>query len=70
MPSGDLKPTFLFIYAGVTDHTLWDAQVDHFLRRGWSCLRYDIFGHGKSVPSEEYLQAADRRRVDHMGRID
>lgn len=67
-PSGDVKPTLLFIHAGVTDHTLWDAQIDHFLSRGWSCLRYDILGYGKSVLKDS--QSTTRLPADHMGHID
>lgn len=41
------RPVLLFIHAGVTDHTLWDAQVDHLVARGWSCLQFDLFGFGR-----------------------
>lgn len=64
------RPSLLFIHAGVTDHTLWDAQVAHFLDQGWNCLRFDIFGYGRSVPNECYLQSASRKPVDHLAVLD
>lgn len=64
------RPTLLFVHAGVTDYTLWDAQVAYFLDNGWHCLRFDIFGLGQSLLSETYLQCAVRTPVDHVGLVD
>ena len=66
----NVRPTLLFIHAGITDHTLWDVQVRYFVDRGWACLRDEIFGLGKSLPSNDYLSSAVRKRVDHIGLID
>ena len=60
-----LRPTLLFIHAGVADHTLWDEQVSYFTARGWGVLRYDIFGYGLSKPTAEYLQTDPRPKVKH-----
>ncbi|KAK9428533.1 Alpha/Beta hydrolase protein [Lipomyces doorenjongii] len=49
------RPLLLFIHAGVTDCTLWDGQVSYFTARGWTVLRYDMFGWGRSTPNESFL---------------
>lgn len=54
--------TLLFIHAGVADHTLWDDQTEYFTANGWNVLRYDIFGLGKSRPSEFYLSMDPKHR--------
>lgn len=70
VPPAMTRPILLFIHAGVTDHTLWDAQVSYFTAQGRSCLRYDLFSYGKSLPSEEYLQSKHRQPIDHTALID
>ena len=50
------RPPLLFIHAGIADHTLWDAQSQYLVQRGWRTIRYDLFGYGKSLPSEDYLR--------------
>jgi len=57
--------TLLFIHAAIADHTLWDRQVRYFNTCGYEVLRYDLFGFGKSLPSEEFLNKADRPPVRH-----
>ena len=69
-PAANARPTLLFIHAGVTDHTLWDAQVKYALDKGFHCLRFDIFGYGRSVPSDAYLHSTARKPVDHISLID
>ena len=64
-PKAKPRPILLFIHAAITDHTLWDTQIDHFNNRGWGCLRYDLFGFGQSTPSEQYLKANPRPAVNH-----
>lgn len=59
------RPTLLFIHAGVADRTLWDNQVQYFSTRGWTALRYDLFGYGKSLPSSAYLNQSPRPSVRH-----
>ncbi|KAK9320388.1 putative alpha/beta hydrolase [Lipomyces orientalis] len=49
------RPLLLFIHAGVTDCTLWDDQASYFTARGWTVLRYDLFGWGRSTPNESFL---------------
>lgn len=64
------RPVLLFIHAGVTDHTLWEAQVEYFLERGWNCLQFDMFGFGLSQPSEMYLLANPRPKFDPIDQLD
>jgi 3-oxoadipate enol-lactonase len=54
----------LFIHAGITDHTLWNAQVAKFVPQGWSCLVADNLGFGSSLPSAEFLAQDPRPLVD------
>ena len=63
--SGELRPTLLFIHAGVSDHALWDEQVSYFTARGWGVLRYDLFGYGSSKPTTSYLNSEPRPKVKH-----
>lgn len=42
------RPTILLIHAAVADHTMWDAQVEFLVSKGWNCLRWDLFGYGVS----------------------
>ena len=58
-------PTLLFIHAAVADYTLWDDQVAFCTSRGWYCLRYDLLGYGKSMPSKSYLAKYPRPLVRH-----
>lgn len=60
-----VRPTLLFIHAGVADRTLWDEQVSYFVARGWGVLRYDIFGYGLSKPNADYLESDIRPKVKH-----
>ena len=48
------RPTLLFIHPGVSDHTFWDAQTRFFTARGWTVLRFDLFGYGRSVPGQDW----------------
>ena len=69
-PAANGRPTLLFFHAGVTDHTLWDAQVVHFNEKGWHCLTYDRFGFGRSTPSNGFLLHQDPRpAVDHVEHV-
>ncbi|KAK9241854.1 putative alpha/beta hydrolase [Lipomyces tetrasporus] len=56
------RPLLLFIHAGVTDCTLWDGQVSYFTARGWTVLRYDMFGWGRSTPNESFLSQPPESR--------
>ncbi|MCJ1472402.1 hypothetical protein MMC13_001050 [Lambiella insularis] len=62
---GPARPTLLFIHAAVADRTLWDAQAQYFSTRGWSVLRYDLLGFGKSSAKDTYLNRKPRSRVRH-----
>lgn len=42
------RPTILLIHAAVADHTMWYAQVEFLVSKGWNCLRLDLFGYGVS----------------------
>ncbi|MCJ1291132.1 hypothetical protein MMC34_002675 [Xylographa carneopallida] len=62
---GTVRPTLLFIHAGVADRTLWDHQVGYFTSKGWNVLRYDRFGYGRSRPKQAYLDQSPRSKVEH-----
>lgn len=68
--TSESRPVLLFIHAGVTDHTLWDAQVEYFLERGWNCLQFDMFGFGQSNASEMYLRYSPRPEFDAIDQLD
>ena len=51
------------------NHTLWDEQVQYLVQRGWNCLRFDLFGYGRSQGSDEYLNSA-REPFDPIEHID
>ena len=68
-PSSSSRPTILFFHAGITDHMLWDAQVDYLTARGWNCLRFDLFGFGRSKPSREFLDSDPRQSINHMDHV-
>jgi len=66
------KPALFFIHAGVADLHLWDEQVSYFHAKGWNTIRYDIFGHGKSLPNDAFLTQEPRPPIqhhDHVARI-
>lgn len=63
------RPVLLFIHAGIADHTMWDAQVEFLLERGWNCLQFDAFGFGESRPSDMYLAADPRPPFDPIDQI-
>lgn len=65
-PSLDSRPPILFVHAGVSDHTLWDAQVDFLQPKGWAILRYDLFGFGKSTPYDTYLESNPRPKINYI----
>ena len=60
------RPTLLFIHAAIADHTLWDDQVSYFKLRGWDVCCYDMFGYGRSLPSQAYLQQDQRPAIKHF----
>ncbi|KAK5166471.1 uncharacterized protein LTR77_008014 [Saxophila tyrrhenica] len=64
------RPILLFIHAGVTDQTLWDAQVQYLVDKGWSCLTFDLLGFGKSHASEEYLRSRPREPFSTIEHLD
>ena len=64
------RPVLLFIHAGVADHTMWDAQVEFFLERGWNCVQFDMFGFGRSQPSDAYLYSDPRPKFDPIEQLD
>ena len=68
--TSELRPVLLFIHAGVADHTMWDAQVEYFLERGWNCLQFDMFGFGQSQPSDMYLYSNPRPKFDPIDQLD
>jgi len=52
-------PALMFIHAGVSDHRMWDAQVEAFSSR-FKVVRYDLRGFGKStMPEESFALRAD-----------
>ena len=59
------RPILLFIHAGVSDHTLWDEQVAFYTIKGWGCLRYDLFGFGKSLPDPHYSACDPLSPIKH-----
>ena len=72
LPAGQFpsdRPLLLFIHAGVADHTLWDAQVQYLISRGWPTLRYDLFGFGQSTPNDAYLAAHPRSKIDYLSHV-
>jgi pimeloyl-ACP methyl ester carboxylesterase len=64
------RPVLLFIHAGVADHTMWNAQVEYLLERGWNCLQFDMLGFGLSQPSDMYLFANPRPKFDPIEQLD
>ncbi len=44
---------------------MWDDQVIYCTTKGWHCLRYDLFGYGKSIPSATYLAKDPRPPIRH-----
>ena len=64
------RPTLIFMHAGVTDHTLWDNQVEFVAEKGWSSLTFDLFGFGKSVANEQYLRSVPRQPFDMLAQVD
>lgn len=64
------RPVLLFLHASVADHTIWDAQVEYFLERGWNCLQFDMFGFGLSQPSDPYIYANPRPKFDPIDQLD
>lgn len=68
--NAESRPVLLFMHAGVADHTLWDEQVTYLVDKGWNCLRFDLFGFGRSLASEEYLRSDPRPPFDPIEHID
>ena len=68
--AAESRPVLVFMHAGVADHTMWDAQVEYLVQKGWNCLRYDLFGFGHSHASEEYLHSDPREPFDPIEHID
>ena len=64
--SATSKPPILFIHAGIADHSLWDYQVQHLVARGWTTLRYDLFGFGKSHAHKSFLESDPREKIDYV----
>lgn len=54
----------------MTDHTLWDGQIEYLAQKGWSCLSFDLFGFGQSLASEEYLKSNPRKPFDMLEHVD
>jgi 3-oxoadipate enol-lactonase len=76
-PSGGAKLYFevcgdglalVFIHAGVSDHRMWDTQVDFFSSQ-FKVIRYDLRGFGKSsMPEEKFALRDDLLAVmQHLG---
>ncbi|MCJ1312009.1 hypothetical protein MMC25_005683 [Agyrium rufum] len=63
--SGPSRPLLVFIHAGISDHTLWDAQVNVLASKGWNVLCFDLFGYGSSFPSDSYLTKEPRPKIAH-----
>ena len=59
------RPILLFIHACVADSGLWDDQARHFTAKGWTVLRYDILGYGKSFPNDAFLGQVPRPAINH-----
>ena len=49
------RPTLLLIHAGVANHTMWDAQIEFLVSKGWNCLRFDLLGFGRSYASTQRM---------------
>jgi pimeloyl-ACP methyl ester carboxylesterase len=64
------RPILIFMHAGVTDQTLWDAQIEYLVEKGWSCLTFDNLGFGKSHASEEYLRSSPRQPFNMLEHVD
>ena len=64
-----IRPKLLFIHAGVADHTLWDEQAQFFTSKEWDVGRYDLFGYGKSKPSDEFLRQTPRQPIRHYEHV-
>jgi pimeloyl-ACP methyl ester carboxylesterase len=48
-------PPLLFVHGWACDHTVFGAQVDHFVRRGHRVVLPDLRGHGASdTPRQRY----------------
>src|ERR1700736_3218479 len=58
----------VFIHAGVSDHRMWDPQVDFFASQ-FKVIRYDLRGFGKStMPEEKFALRDDLLAVlQHLG---
>ncbi len=61
-------PAVLLMHAGIADHTMWDAQVDHFSER-YRTVRYDLRGFGRStMPQGDFAPHEDLRALfRHLG---
>ena len=64
------RPTVLLVHAGVADHTMWDTQVEYLVKKGWNCLRVDLFGYGRSYPNDIYLRSEPREPFDAIEHLD
>ena len=64
------RPTVLLIHAGVADSTMWDGTVALLTGKGYNCLRLDLFGHGRSYPSDAYLRARPRPPWDPIEHLE
>ena len=51
-------PALVFVHAGVSDHRMWDPQVEEFAPR-YQVIRYDHRGFGKSTMPEESFALRD-----------
>jgi pimeloyl-ACP methyl ester carboxylesterase len=51
-------PALVFIHAGVSDHRMWDPQVDAFASH-YKVIRYDLRGFGKSTMLQEKFALRD-----------
>ncbi len=61
-------PALVFIHAGVSDHRMWDPQIEAFASR-FKVVRYDLRGFGKSsMPEESFALRDDLLAVlKHLG---